>query len=101
MPTGPKAPSTRQILDLSQALGLELTDAEAATYASLIGAGMPAYRRLEELPENQEFDSSYLLMKGFHIFQLSGQLKLIFHDQCGQLLQYYVYFPFTLYNSLE
>ncbi len=51
MPTGPKAPSTRQILDLSQALGLELTEAEAATYAMLIGNGMPSYRRLEELPE--------------------------------------------------
>ena len=50
---GPKAPSTRQILDLSDTMGLELTEAEAATYATLIGAGMPAYRRLEALPEDK------------------------------------------------
>ena len=53
MPIGPKAPSTRQILDLSDTLGLELTEAEAASYATLIGAGMPAYRRLEALPEDK------------------------------------------------
>ena len=51
MPIGPKPPSPGQILDISDTLGLELTADEAATYASLIGAGMPAYRRLEELAE--------------------------------------------------
>ena len=58
---GPKAPSTRQILDLSDTMGLELTEAEAATYATLIGAGMPAYRRLEaHVSDAAEHDSQVL-----------------------------------------
>ena len=51
MPIGPKAPSAQQILELAQGLDLELSAEEVATYAKLIGRGMPAYRRLEGLPE--------------------------------------------------
>jgi amidase len=53
MSTGPKAPSAQQIHELARGLDLELSAEEAAIYAKLIGAGMPAYRRLEGLPESK------------------------------------------------
>ena len=53
MPVGPKPPSPEQVLELARGLDLDLSDEDAASYARVIGAGMPAYRRLEELPEEK------------------------------------------------
>lgn len=51
MPIGPKPPNTEQILDLANRLDLDLSERDASVYAKLIGKGMRAYRKLEEIPE--------------------------------------------------
>ena len=49
MPIGPKPPSAEQIGELAWRLDLDLTAEEIEAYARIVGAGMPAYRRLDEL----------------------------------------------------
>ena len=49
MPIGPKPPSAEQIGELAWRLDLDLTDEEIEAYARIVGAGMAAYRRLDEL----------------------------------------------------
>ena len=53
MPTGPRAPSARDVLELAADFGIEMAADEAATYARLMGPGIHAFRRLEELPERK------------------------------------------------
>ena len=49
MPIGPKPPSAEQIGDLAWRLDLDLSEDEIEAYARIVGAGMAAYRRLDEL----------------------------------------------------
>ena len=53
MPTGPRAPSARDVLELAADFGIEMEADEAATYARLMGPALHAFRRLEELPESK------------------------------------------------
>jgi amidase len=41
----------RKVLELARGFGFEFSPEEAATHAKMIGAGMVAYQRLDELPE--------------------------------------------------
>ena len=53
MPTGPRAPSSREVADLAREFEIELSAEEADRYAKMIGGAVHAYRRIEELPERK------------------------------------------------
>ena len=46
---GPRLPSIKQILELADAFGLDLSIDEAAQYRELMRVPFKAYRRIEEL----------------------------------------------------
>ena len=53
MPTGPKPPTLRQIQDIADGFGIELTGEEAQEYQSLMVGTMESYRRVEAYPEQR------------------------------------------------
>jgi amidase len=46
-----EAPKPEQILDIASDFGLELSEADAHSFAGLIAGSVPSYNRLDELPE--------------------------------------------------
>src|SRR5918995_5999762 len=46
-----QAPSPEQILDIASDFGLDLSDADARSFAGLIAGSIPSYDRLDELAE--------------------------------------------------
>ncbi len=53
MPTGPKPPTLRQLQDIADGFGIELTGEEAQEYQSLMVGTMESYRRVEAYPEQR------------------------------------------------
>ncbi len=53
MPTGPKPPTLRQLHDIADGFGIELTGEEAQEYQSLMVGTMESYRRVEAYPEQR------------------------------------------------
>ncbi len=53
MPTGPRAPSAQEVAELARDFEIELSAAEAESYATMISGAVHAYRRIEELPERK------------------------------------------------
>ena len=51
MPTGPRAPSPRDILEIAEDFGIDMDEDEAATYAGLMATAVRSYCHLEDLPE--------------------------------------------------
>ena len=51
MPGDINPPNVEQLHDLAEALGLELTAADAKSYRDPIGGAMRVYRRLDEMVE--------------------------------------------------
>ncbi len=53
MPSGPRPPSPRDILEIATDFGIDMSVGEAATYASLMAPAVRSYRHLEDLPERK------------------------------------------------
>ena len=51
MPTGANLPNVKQVLDIAEGFGLELTAEEAESYCTLLQGAVKSYRRLEEMVE--------------------------------------------------
>ncbi|MSO73843.1 MAG: amidase [Alphaproteobacteria bacterium] len=51
MAHGAELPSVREVLELAEGFGIEMSEAEAASYRGLMQGPMASYRRLEEIPE--------------------------------------------------
>lgn len=51
MPLNVELPSIRQLLDLAPDFGIQMSEAEAASYRALIRGPMRSYRRVDELTE--------------------------------------------------
>ena len=51
MPKGPRLPTVEQIIELARDLGMDMTEAEATSYQTLMKGAVNSYRRIDALEE--------------------------------------------------